>query len=294
LPGSNLLARLALPALSALALVGAGCSGRTIVAVDPFPCADGGTTGCAADLLNDLIGYWRLNDAPGSTTARDYSVWGNDGTLVGLDPATAWVARGPEGGALSPQGMGYVNVPPSASIDSITTQVTLAAWIYLTAFPVGMGTYATAISRQLGAGLEQHYHLSVNDQKQAILFITTVMGAPDGGATSLGKYVIGGPPTIPLQTWVHLAGTYDGSHLRLYVNGVQVASEAGTGPFAAETNPVVLSGNGNTDSRTVSEFVPGQLDEVMLYRRALAPDEIAHLESGALLPSGAFHPDAGP
>jgi hypothetical protein len=284
LPGSNLLARLALPALSALALVGAGCSGRTIVAVDPFPCADGGTTGCAADLLNDLIGYWRLNDAPGSTTARDYSVWGNDGTLVGLDPATAWVARGPEGGALSPQGMGYVNVPPSASIDSITTQVTLAAWMFLAA-PVGMGTYGTAISRQIASGtfLEQHYHLSVNDQKQAILFITTMTG---------GKYVIGGPPNIPLQTWVHLAGTYDGRQLRLYVNGVQVASEPGSGPFAAETTPVVLSGNGNTESRTVSEFVPGQLDEVMLYRRALGPNEIARLERGALLPSGAFHPDA--
>ncbi len=284
LPGSKLLARLGLAALSALALAGAGCSGRTIVAVDPYPCGDGGGAGCSADLLNDLIGYWRLNDAPGSTTARDYSVWGNDGTLVGLDAATAWVAGGPEGGALSPQGMGYVNVPTSASIDSITTEVTLAAWMYLSG-PVGMGTYATAISRQIGAGLEQHYHLSVNDQKQSILFITTTTG---------GKYVIGGPPTIPLQTWVHLAGTYDGTTLRLYVNGVQVASEAGTGPFAAETNPVILSGNGNMDTRTVSEFVPGKLDEVMLYRRALAPDEIARLESGALLPSGAFHPDGGP
>jgi large repetitive protein len=293
LPGSNLLARFALSALSALAFVGAGCGGRTIVAVDPYPCADGGTAGCSADLLNDLIGYWRLNDAPGSATARDYSVWGNDGTLVGLDPAMAWVAGGPEGGALSPQGMGYVNVPTSASIDTITTQVTLAAWIYLTA-PVGMGTYATAISRQIGGGVEQHYHLSVNDQKQAILFITTAGGAAGADAGAEHKYVIGGPPTVPLQTWVHLAGTYDGNQLRLYVNGVQVASAAGTGPFAVETNPVVLSGNGNDNSRTVSEFVPGRLDEVMLYRRALGPDEIARLQSGALLPSGAFHPDGGP
>src|SRR6185369_1481153 len=91
LPGSERRARLAVSALSAWALLGAGCSGRTIVAVDPFPCADASAPGCpAADLLNDLIGYWRLNDAPGSATARDYSVWGNDGTLVGLDPATAW------------------------------------------------------------------------------------------------------------------------------------------------------------------------------------------------------------
>ena len=157
-----------------------------------------------------------------------------------------------------------------------------------------MGTYATAISRQIGAGVEQHYHLSVNDQKQAILFITTGGGGAGADAGAEHKYVIGGPPTVPLQTWVHLAGTYDGNQLRLYVNGVQVASAAGTGPFAVETNPVVLSGNGNDNSRTVSEFVPGQLDEVMLYRRALAPDEIARLKGGALLPPGASHPDAGP
>jgi hypothetical protein len=267
-------------------LVGVGCSARTFVAVDPS-CAEGGATGCTSGLVKDLIGYWRLDDAPGSATARDSSGWENNGTLVGLDPATVWVADGREGGALSVQGNGYVNVPDSASIDSITAQVTVAAWMFLTA-PVTMGSYATAISRQIGTSFGQHYHLSVNDQNQAILFITTA---------TAGQQVIGGPPTFPQQTWVHLAGTYDGSQIRLYVNGAEVNSQAVTGSFAAETNAVILSGNGNpgnTDSHTVSEFVPGQLDEVMLYRRALGADEIAQLAAGVSLPSGALHPDGGP
>ena len=267
-------------------LVGAGCSGRTIVAVDPS-CAEGGAAGCTAGLVKDLVGFWRLDDAPGSATARDSSGWGNNGTLVGLDPATVWVAGGREGGALSVQGNGYVDVPDSASIDSITTQVTVAAWMFLTA-PIMSGSYATAISRQIGTGFGQHYHLSVNDQNQAILFITT---------TTAGQQVIGGPPTFPQQTWVHLAGTYDGSRIRLYVNGAEVNSQAVTGPLAGETNPVILSGNGNpgnTDSHMVSEFVPGELDQVMLYRRALTADEIAQLAAGVSLPSGALHPDGGP
>ena len=267
----------------ALTLVGAGCSGRTIVAVDPS-CGEGGATASTTGLSEDLIGDWHLNDAPGSASVRDWSGQGNNGMLVGLDAATVWVADGPEGGSLSVQGNGYVNVPDSTSIDSVTDQVTVAAWMFLTA-PVTSGSYATAISRQIGTGYGQHYHLSVNDQNQAILFITT---------TTAGQQVIGGPPTFPQQTWVHLAGTYDGSQIRLYVNGVEVNNQAVTGPFAAETNPVILSGNGNGGPPVISEFVPGQLDEVMLYRRALSADEIAQLACGALLPSGAFHPDGGP
>ena len=281
--GFSSLAGLALSAGLALTLIGAGCSGRTIVAVDPS-CAEGGASGCTAALVKDLIGFWRLDDAPGSATAHDSSGWENNGTLVDLDAATVWVADGRIGGALSVQGNGYVNVPDSASIDSINAEVTVAAWIFLTA-PIPSGSYATAISRQIGTDYGQHYHLSVNDQNQAILFITT---------TTAGQQVIGGPPTFPQQTWVHLAGTYDGSQIRLYVNGAQVNSQAVTGSFAAETNPVILSGNGNTASHTVSEFVPGQLDQVMLYRRALGADEIAELAAGVPLPSGAPHPDGGP
>jgi hypothetical protein len=275
---------LACLAVSALAVGGAGCSARTIVAVDPYPCSEGGATGCAQQLLNDLIGYWRLNDVAGSATARDWSGWGNDGTLVGLAPSTAWVAGGPEGGALSVQGNGYVNVPASSSIDSISTQVTVAAWIFLDG-AIAAGSYATAISRQIGTGFGQHYHLSVNSQQQAILFITT---------TTVGQKVLGSPMTVPQQTWVHLAGTYDGSQARLYVNGAEVANQPVTGPFAAETNSVILSGNGNSPGNTVSEFVPGQLDEIMLYSRALGADEIARLEGGALIPPPGSHSDGGP
>jgi large repetitive protein len=272
--------RYALAIAIAVSAATGACSPRTLVVVD---CPDGGTS-CSNGLLDSLIGWWRLNDAPGSTGARDWSGWGNDGTLSGLDPASAWVAGGPEGGTLSVQGKGYVNVPASASIDSITDQLTVAAWMNV---QDPIPDYSTAISRQLGNGFGQHYHLSINSGYQAILFITT---------PASGQVVLGSPTNAPLpqQTWIHLAGTYDGSAARLYVNGKEVQNLPATGPFATETNPLVLSGNGNGTSFTVSEFVQGLLDEVMLYRRALSADEIARLAGGALLPSGPFNSDASP
>ena len=270
----------ALLGLAALTVMGAGCSASPFVAVDPYPCVDAGVSSCGPGLLNDLIGYWRLNDGAGSATAHDWSSWGNNGTLVNLDPATAWTTGGPEGVVLSLQGKGYVNVAESSSIDSITNQLTVAAWIYLDQINTD---FATAISRQMDTGFGQQYHLSINAMQQGAFWVTTP-----------AKLVyLTSPSTVPLQTWIHLAGSWDGSEARLYVDGTEVATAQIDGPLGAETNPVVLGGNGNGASRTVSELVPGRLDDIMLYRRALAADEIARLASGPLLPAAIVAADGG-
>lgn len=276
MPGSSRRFRLA---VGALTLAAAACSGRNIVAVDPYPCAEAGAVGCTPGLLDKLIGWWRLNDPSGSATARDWSGWANTGTLMGIDPATAWSAGGPEGGNLAVSGSGYINVPRSASIDSVTDQVTVAAWIYIDGT---ITEYATAISRQVGTGYGQHYHLSINAHLQPALFLELTMA---GQVVIFGEDRDGRPITVPEQTWVHIAATYDGSQARLYLNGAEIGSKAATGSFAAETNPLILAGNGNGAARAISEAVPGRLNEIMLYRRALGPDEIARLRSGALLPA---------
>jgi len=75
-----------------LAVAAVACSPRVLIVVDPDPCADGGPPSCApVGLLDGLIGYWPLDDGPGSVIARDVSGHRNDGTLYQLDPATAWV-----------------------------------------------------------------------------------------------------------------------------------------------------------------------------------------------------------
>ncbi|HXJ23068.1 MAG TPA: LamG domain-containing protein [Polyangia bacterium] len=252
-----------------MALLSAGCSAQRIVAVDPFPCGDAGASGCM-ELGDQLIGFWRLDETSGSSIAHDSSLNNNNGTLAAIDPASAWVADGPEGGALAPQGKGYVQVPDSESIDSITTAVTVAAWIYIDG---AITDYATVISRQIAATYGQHYHLSIRADMKPALFITTPASM---------QVFIAGPTAVPLQTWVHIAGTYDGSMARLYLNGVDVIDAPVTGPFAAESNPVILSGNNNPSPTNLSERIPGRLDDVLLYRRALSGDEIARLSNGAL------------
>ena len=72
-----------------------------------------------------------------------------------------------------------------------------------------------------------------------------------------------------MNTWTHLAATYDGATMRLYVNGVQVASRAQTGTIATSTNPLQIGGDS-----LYGQYFAGMIDEVRVYNRALSVTEI--------------------
>ena len=52
-----------------------------------------------------------------------------------------------------------------------------------------------------------------------------------------------GTRQLPLNTWSHLAATYDGTTLRLYVNGGLVGSRAVAGPLLTSTGALRIGGN---------------------------------------------------
>ena len=80
---------------------------------------------------------------------------------------------------------------------------------------------------------------------------------------------------MPLDTWAHVAATYDGATLRLYVDGTLVASVAATGAIATSTGALRIGGN-----TLWGEYFQGLIDEVRVYNRALTaePDPGGHGE----------------
>jgi hypothetical protein len=72
-----------------------------------------------------------------------------------------------------------------------------------------------------------------------------------------------------MDTGTQLATTYDGSVLRLYVNGVQVSSRNRSGNFATSTNPLSIGGD-----PIYAQYFTGRIDEARVYNVARTQAQI--------------------
>jgi hypothetical protein len=95
-------------------------------------------------------------------------------------------------------------------------------------------------------------------------------GAPAiGGTFSGGNANVYGSAALATNSWTHVAATYDGGALRLFVNGTQVSSVAQNGSIATSANPLQIGGDG-----IYGQYFQGAIDEVRIYNRALSQAEI--------------------
>ena len=79
---------------------------------------------------------------------------------------------------------------------------------------------------------------------------------------------------MPLNTWVHLAGVYDGAQLRLYRNGTEVATTAAPGALKQCTgNAAALTAIGSHSDGS-QMFFGGRIDQVRIYVRGLPAAEV--------------------
>ena len=80
---------------------------------------------------------------------------------------------------------------------------------------------------------------------------------------------LSGTQTIPLNTWTHVAATYDGTTMRVYRNGILIGSRALTGNLVNTSDPLKFGGNA-----VWSEWFQGRIDEVRVFNAARSAAEI--------------------
>ncbi len=196
-----------------------------------------------------LIAAYSFDEGSGASLI-DRSGNGNNGTLSG----PTWTTQGKFGGALSFDGVNdWVTVNDSISLHA-TGGLTIEAWVMPSAAQSG---WRTIVQKQVDA-----YLLHAGNGSGAL--------RPAAGGTISGANVFtSSPSAIAVGVWTHLAMTFDGSTIRLYVNGGQVATRTQAGTLEVNSNPLRLGG-----TSVYGEYFNGRIDEVRIYNRSLAASEI--------------------
>jgi len=194
-----------------------------------------------------LVAAYAFDEGTGTGVA-DASGSGNAGSIG----TAAWTTAGKYGGALSFNGTSArVTVPDAPSLD-LTGAMTLEAWVR----PTSVGSWRDVVYK----GNDSYY----------LMGSSSLQSRPAAGGIFSGSYgETFGPSALPLDVWTHLAATYDGQTLRLYVNGDQVASKPQVGSLAPSTHPLQIGGDA-----IYGQHFAGLIDEVRVYNRALTAAQI--------------------
>ncbi|VVC02533.1 Concanavalin A-like lectin/glucanases superfamily protein [Candidatus Burarchaeum australiense] len=185
-------------------------------------------------------GLWHFNDE--NATLLDSSSNGNDGVAFGATNG----AFGRFGTSFEFNGVSdYIEVSDSNSLD-ITGPISVEAWILR---ETDSGAEEAIVSKYLFK--QRSYMLGIDANDKAFFRVS-----PDG---KLVGTTVTGTTSVGLNSWHHLAGTYDGAYLRIFVDGTLEASVPYAAGIYAGTAPLrfgSLSGGGS--------YFGGKIDEVRI------------------------------
>lgn len=196
-------------------------------------------------LADTPLAYWQLEEASG-TVLVDSSGNGRNGTWTGTPVFGATGMVDGEGTSVQFSGDDYATVPNGA-------------W-----FPKSAFTYEFVVNRDALTTYGYFYLLS-----QQGVFDTFVNGDLTAQLSIGSSYVYGGSWADSVNT--HVAFTYDGATMAIYLGGTQVATQAKTGALPASTNPILV---GAKTADAPGNF-KGRMQKVAVYGTALSAARIS-------------------
>ncbi|MEM6992820.1 MAG: LamG domain-containing protein, partial [Myxococcota bacterium] len=232
--------------------VGDGTSGTT----------GASSTGQSVVVDEDLVLWIQLDDVADQDFS-DASGNENDGACV--EGSCPLESGGPVGSAGVFDGIDdYVLVPHHPSLET-PDGFTAAAWIRLESLP---GTQRSFLTKTFGTGVSNSWELYFFDGQQGRVLFSMVTEAGEVSANATEPAIVG--------EWFHVAGTWDGSDMRLWIDGINVASSR-IGSLSMDDHPVLIGVDDDNDAFGYDGYFDGGIDDVRLYQRALTAEEIAEL-----------------
>ena len=213
----------------------------------------------ASGLLSGTVTYLPFAELAGATQFEDVSFYNNDATCTNCPTAQA---SGQNGYSAQFDGIDdSLIISDDVSLD--LNHYTIAFWVNPNqSKPDWMEVLAK--ESVMGGDRSYGFHFAPNTTQ---LWFGSVQDDCSSWAAILGALT-----PLPANTWSHVAATYDGSTISLYINGEVVASTAYSGAICQNNHPIRIGGaSDNYDE------LAGQLDEVYIVSRALTAAEIVLL-----------------
>jgi PKD repeat protein len=224
-----------------------------------------------ADLTDGLVGYWNFDEGSGNIL-HDSSSYGNDGTIYGNPTWTTGIS----GNAINFDGINdWVDCGNDASLSPLTA-ITLAAW------------YKPTISWS-GGGPDPIIDkpINSNDWNELYQYHLSVCGDlyPGPIANHLGislyididgsyKLIKSPENMVSFNQWSFIVATYDGTTMKLYIDNELISSIPVSGTMTNyNQNLRIAKYKGGSEEI----FLPGVIDEIRIYNRALNENEIIEL-----------------
>lgn len=213
-------------------------------------------------LAQGLVGYWKMDEASWNGTTGeviDASGDGNNGTSA--NGATTGAGKYGNGGGFD--GIDdFVNVGTGSDLNISSNSITVSAWVK--ANSIGSNSVGIVSKGKTGVTPQQGYALGTLSTGTKMRFYPMGPQSDYVEATS----------TISTGQWVHYLGTYDGSNIKMYINGQLDASAPSSASMITSDGPLVIGRwYGNYDGY----YFNGAIDEVRIYNRALSEGEVRSL-----------------
>ncbi len=165
---------------------------------------------------------------------------------------------------LTGSGHQYVDVPRSTALD--VDRYTLSAWVRHTGAENDLTLGRWEVLEKAGA-----YWMNVRTDGRVRV------GGFFGGCTNPSWQYLDSTVAIPVGRWKHLTSTYDGSWLRVFVDGRPVGAKQVGGRTCVSGEPLAVGAKNNPTKGLLEAFWDGRLDDVRVYDRALGLAEIRRL-----------------
>lgn len=250
-------------------------AGGTLGGAPPPPPPPAG--GYSSTVLADSpAGYWRFGETSGTTAYDSSGRGGHAWYWHGVSLGALGAVIGDPNAAASFDGIDdHVSIGDFAQLNP-ASQLTLEAWVRPASI-AGFSQQKPVIVKGFYSHTPPFYEYAL------FMFDTWTMPRHVSFAVALNGVWTYLAANVGWQygVWNHLAATYNGSRMRIYLNGNEVASKAAAGGISRYSKAITVGAYDNLPKVPYYSF-EGRIDEVAIYGRALAGDEVrSHYDAGS-------------